>query len=111
MATYFVFGNAPKINELMDFKGKDEKSGEIIKIETTDDKSGHCIVNINGHITGAQIDLTNVITAIYPIDSDNEGLRLLNLLIEQWSEENSLEERDIATTVIDDEMSLYLEYM
>lgn len=28
-----------------------------------------------------------------------------------WSEENSLNEEDIATTVIDEEMSIYLEYI
>jgi hypothetical protein len=36
---------------------------------------------------------------------------LLTILIEQWSEENTMKEEDIATTVIDEEMSIYLEYI
>lgn len=110
MATYFVFGNAPTINELLNFTGKDETSDEPIKVESADDKSGHCILKINGHLVGAKIDITDVITAMYAIDDDSMGLRLLGILIEQWSEENSVDEKDIATTVIDDEVSIFLEY-
>lgn len=111
MATYFVFGNAPTINELLDYTGKDETTDELIKVESADDKSGHSILKINGHYVGAKIDITDVITAMYAIDNDSMGLRLLGILIEQWSEENSLEEKDMATTVIDDEVSLFLNYV
>ena len=111
MATYFVFGNAPTINELLDFTGKDESNDDYIKIDAAEDKSRHCFLNINGHIVGAQIGDTDTISAIYSIDADNEGVRLLTILIEQWSEENSLKEEDIATTVIDEEMSIYLEHI
>jgi hypothetical protein len=111
MATYFVFGNAPTVNDLLDYTGKDESSDDLIKAENAENKSGHCFININGHMVGAQIDKTDIITAIYPIDADNEGVRLLTILIEQWSEENSMKEEDIATTVIDEEMSIYLEYI
>jgi hypothetical protein len=110
MATYFVFGNAPTINELLNFTGKDETSDELIKVESADDKSGHSILKINGHQVGAKIDITDVITAMYAVDDDSMGLRLLGILIEQWSEENSVEEKDIATTVIDDEVSIFLNY-
>ena len=111
MATYFVFGNAPTINELLNFTGKDESSNDPIIVESADDKSGHSILKINGHLVGAKIDLSDVITAMYAVDDDSMGLRLLGILIEQWSEENSVEEKDIATTVIDDEVSIYLEYI
>jgi hypothetical protein len=111
MATYFVFGNAPTVNDLLDYTGKDETSDDLIKIENAEDKSGHCFVNVNGHMVGAQINNTDIITAIYAIDADTEGVRLLTILIEQWSEENSMKEEDIATTVIDEEMSIYLEYI
>jgi hypothetical protein len=111
MATYFVFGNAPTISELLDYTGKDETTDELIKVESADDKSGHSILKINGHYVGAKIDITDVITALYAIDNDSMGLRLLGILIEQWSEENSLEEKDMATTVIDDEVSLFLNYV
>lgn len=111
MATYFVFGNAPTIIELLYFTGKDESTDDNIMVAIADDKWGHSILNINGHIVGAQIDNNNVIKAIYSVDSDNEGLRLITILIEQWSEENSLEENDIATTVVDNEMSIYLEFI
>jgi hypothetical protein len=111
MATYFVFGNAPTIIELLDFTGKDETSDELIKVESADDISGHSILRINGHLVGAKIDITDVITAMYAIDNDSMGLRLLGILIEQWSEENSLDEKDIATSVIDDEVSLFLNYV
>jgi hypothetical protein len=110
MATYFVFGNAPSIDNLLDYTGKDEKSDDLIKIEDAENKPGHFLMNINGHAVGAQIDFHRTITAIYSIDSDLEGVRLLTILIEQWSDENSVDERDIATTVLDDEMSIYLEY-
>jgi hypothetical protein len=111
MATYFVFGNAPAVNDLLGFTGKDESSDDIIKIEAAEDKSGHCFMNINGHMVGSQIADNDIISAIYAVDSDNEGVRLLTILIEQWSEENSKKEEDIATTVIDEEMSIYLEYI
>ena len=111
MATYFVFGNAPTVNDLLDYTGKDETTDDLIKIENTEEKSGHCFININGHMVGAQIGDNDVIAAIYGIDSDNEGIRLLTILIEQWSEENTMKEEDIATTVIDEEMSIYLEYI
>jgi hypothetical protein len=111
MATYFVFGNAPTINELLDFTGKDETTDELINVESADDKSGHSILKINGHYVGAKIDINDVITAMYAIDNDSMGLRLLGILIEQWSEENSLEEKDMATTVIDDDVSLFLNYV
>jgi hypothetical protein len=111
MATYFVFGNSPAVNDLLEYTGKDKSSDELIKIENAEDKSGHYFVNINGHKVGAQIDKCDIITAIYEINGDNEGVRLLTILIEQWSEENSMKEEDIATTVIDEEMSLYLEYI
>ena len=110
MATYFVFGNAPTINELLNFTGKDETSDEEIKVESADDKSGHSILKINGHLVGAKIDMTDVITAMYAVDDDSMGLRLLGILIEQWSEENSVEEKDMAKTVIDDEVSIFLDY-
>jgi hypothetical protein len=109
MATYFVFGNAPKVNDLLEFAGKDEISEVPIKLEDADDISGHYFLNINGHIVGAQTDYDNFITAVYSIDSDNEGVRLLRILIEQWSEDISDDEKDIATTIIDEEMSIYLE--
>jgi hypothetical protein len=111
MATYFVFGNAPTINDLLDFTGKDETSDEMIRVESADDKSGHSILKINGHLVGAKIDITGIITAMYAVEDDSMGLRLLGILIEQWSEENSAEEKDIATTVIDDEVSIFLEYI
>lgn len=111
MATYFVFGNAPSIDNLLDYTGKDEKSDDLIKIEDAENKPGHFLMNINGHMVGAQIDFQRTITAIYSIDSDLEGVRLLTILIEQWSDENSVDERDIATTILDDEMSIYLEYI
>jgi hypothetical protein len=111
MATYFVFGNAPTVNELLNFAGRDETSGEIIEVESADDKSGHSILKINGHYVGAKIDVTDVVTAMYAIDDDSMGLRLLGILIEQWSEENTVEEKDFATTVIDDEVSVFLEAM
>ena len=110
MATYFVFGNAPTINELLNFTGKDETSDEEITVESADDKSGHSILKINGHLVGAKIDITEVISAMYAVDDDTMGLRLLGILIEQWSEENTAEEKDIATTVIDDEVRIFLEY-
>jgi hypothetical protein len=111
MPTYFIFGNAPTVNSLLDYTGKDETSDDFIKIEDAEDKSGHCLININGHMVGAQISDTDTITAIYGINADNEGLRLLTILIEQWSEENTMKEEDIATIVIDEEMSIYLEYI
>jgi len=111
MATYFVFGNAPTVNELLDYTGKDESTDDYIKIDDAEDKSKHCFLNINGHIVGAQIGDNDIISAIYSIDGDNEGVRLLTILIEQWSEDNSLKEEDIATTVIDEEMSIYLEHI
>ena len=95
----------------MYYRGKDETTDNIIKIEDAEDKSGHYILNVNGHLVGTQVDTTGIITAIYGIDADNEGIRLLTALIEQWSEENSEDEAIIATTVIDDEMSIYLEYV
>jgi hypothetical protein len=111
MATYFVFGNAPAIDELLNFTGIDVMSGEKINVESTDDRSGHCIMKINSHLVGAKIDITGVISAIYAIDDDIMGLRLLGILIEQWSEENTASEMEIDTTVIDDEVSLFLEYI
>lgn len=111
MATYFVFGNAPTVDNLLNYIGKDETSDDIIKIEDAENKPGHYILNINGHIVGAQIDIAGFITAIYGTDADYEGVRLLTVLIEQWSEENSIDEKDIATTVIDEEMGIYLEYI
>lgn len=111
MATYFVFGNAPTIDNLLNFIGKDESSDDIIKIDDAQDKPGHYILNINGHPVGTQINVAGFITAIYGIDSDYEGVRLLTILIEQWSEENSVDEKDIATTVIDEEMGIYLDYI
>jgi hypothetical protein len=110
MATYFVFGNAPAIIDLLNFTGRDETSDEVIKVESADDKSGHSILKINGHLVGAKIDINNLISAMYAIDNDSMGLRLLGIIIEQWSEENSVNEKDIATTIIDDEVSIYLEY-
>jgi hypothetical protein len=95
---------------LLNFTGKDETSNELIIVESADDKSGHSILKINGHLVGAKIDITDVITAMYAVNDDSMGLRLLGILIEQWSEENSVEENDIATTVIDDEVSLFLNY-
>ena len=111
MATYFVFGNAPTINELLDYTGIDNMSGELINIESADDRSGHSIMKVNGHLVGAKIDITEDIIAIYAVNEDSMGLRLLGILIEQWSEENSDEEKNFATTIIDDEVSLYLEYI
>ncbi len=111
MTTYFVFGNSPTAENLLEYSGKDEKSGSLIKIEKSVEKPGHYVFYINGHKVGAQINSNRTINAIYAIDSDEEGVRLLTMLIEQWSEENSIDENDIATTVIDDEMSIYLEYI
>ena len=111
MATNFVFGNAPSIDNLLEYTGKDEKSDDLIKIEDAENKPGHYLMSINGHMVGAQIDFHRTITAIYEIDADHEGVRLLSILIEQWSEENSVDERDIATTIVDNEMSIYLEYI
>ncbi len=111
MATYFVFGNAPTVNNLLEYIGKDEKTDYPIKIEDAEVNSGHYIININGHIVGAQIERAGIITAIYAIHDDDEGVRLLTLLIGQWSKENSVDEEEIATTVIDDEMSIYHEYI
>ena len=53
MPTYFVFGNAPTVNNLLDYTGKDETSDDFIKIEDAEDKSGPCLININGHMVGA----------------------------------------------------------
>lgn len=110
MATYFVFGNAPTINDLLDFNGIDPMSGEMINIDSAEDISGHSILKINGHMAGTKIDNSDIVTAIYAVDDDSMGLRLLGILIEQWSEENTADEKDIATTVIDDEVSIFLEY-
>jgi hypothetical protein len=111
MATYFVFGNAPGIKDLMGFSVKDEISDDIIRIEDAENRSGHYIINLNGHMVGAQLNNSEIITAIYGLDGDNEGVRLLILLLEKWSEENSIDEKDIATTISDDEMSIYLQYV
>ena len=111
MATYFVFGNAPSIKDLMGFSVKDELSADIIKVEDAEDRSGHYILNLNGHTVGAQLNNSEIITAIYGMDGDNEGVRLLTLLLEKWSEENSIDEKDIATTISDDEMSIFLQYV
>lgn len=111
MATYFVFGNTPSIKDLLNYTAIDAMSGEMINVESADDKSGHSILKINGHLTGAKIDITGDISAIYAVNEDSMGLRLLGIMIEQWSEENSDEEKDIATAIIDDEVSLYLEYI
>jgi len=62
-------------------------------------------------MVGAQLNNSEIITAIYGLDGDNEGVRLLILLLEKWSEENSIDEKDIATTISDDEMSIYLQYV
>jgi hypothetical protein len=109
MATFFVFGNAPTIIELLNFTGKDESTDDNIMVATADDKWGHSILNINGHMVGVQVDNNEVVKSIYAVKSDGEGLRLLTILIEQWSEENTAEENDIATTVVDDDMGSYLE--
>jgi hypothetical protein len=109
MATYFVFGNAPSVNDLLEFAGRDETSADFIKIKDAEDNSGHYFLNINGHIVGAQTDYDNLITAFYSVNSDNEGIRLLKILIEQWSEKYSDNEEEIATIVIDDEMRTYLD--
>jgi len=111
MATYFVFGNAPSIKELTGFSIKDELSDDIIKVEDAEDRAGHYILNLNGHMVGAQCNNTDPITAIYGMDGDVDGVRLLTLLLEKWSEENSTDEKDIATTISDDEMSIYLQYV
>ena len=111
MSTYFVFGKAPAIVDLFDYTGRDEKTERTIKIEEAVDKSGHYLLSINGHMVGAQISNEGIFTAIYEVDSDIEGVRLLGLLIEQWSRENSPDEADVAITVVDDEMSIYLEYV
>jgi hypothetical protein len=111
MATYFVFGNSPKVNDLLSFTGKDIINGDYIKIEEAENKAGHCFMNINNRMVGVQITSDDIITAIYPIDCDSEGVRLLTILIEQWSTENSEREEEIAMTVIDEEMSLFLEYI
>lgn len=111
MATYFVFGNAPTVTNLLDYTGNDERDGSPVKIENAEVNSGHYIMTINDHFVGAQIDRAGIVTAIYAINADNEGVRLLTLLIEQWSEDNSVDEEDIAVTIIDDEMGVYLEYV
>jgi hypothetical protein len=109
MATYFVFGNAPTVNELFDYTGRDESTEYPIKIEDAEDKSGHYIMNINGRMAGALINNAGIIKAIYEIDEDMEGVRLLSLLIEQWSRENSFDETNTLDIVVDDEMGIYLE--
>ena len=111
MSTYFVFGKVPAIVDLFEYTGRDKTTIREIKIEEAEDKSGHYLLSINGHMVGAQISNEGIFTAIYEVDSDFEGVKLLTLLIEQWSRENSLYEADVATTVVDDEMSIYLEYV
>jgi len=112
MATYFVFGHAPSVIDLLDFNRKFEILNEPIKIEDAEYKSQHYLLNIkhfiliiNGHLAGAQIDYSGTITAIYAINEDEEGVILLSKLIIRWSEENSNEEDELATLVIDTEMS------
>jgi len=87
MATYFVFGNAPSIIDLTGFSIKDELSDDLIKVEDAEDRSEHYIININGHVVAAQCNNSDLITAIYGMDGDIEGVRLLTLLLEKWSEE------------------------
>ncbi len=111
MATYFVFGNAPAVSDLLGYAGKDETTDDLIKIEDSDVISGHYILTINGHKTGAQIERSGIITAIYAMDEDYEGVRLLTMLISQWNVENSNDEEDIVNIVSDDEMSAYLEFV
>jgi hypothetical protein len=44
--------------------------------------SGEKIRIINGHKVGVQIADNDIISAKYAVDSDNEGVRLLTILIE-----------------------------
>jgi len=62
------------------FSVKDEISDDIIRIEDAENRSGHYIINLNGHMVGAQLNNSEIITAIYGLDGDNEGVRLLILL-------------------------------
>ena len=90
MATYFVFGNSPIVKNLLDFTGEDEKSGNPVRIKEADFNHGHYLININDHSVGVLCNESELINAIYSIDEDNEGIRLLNLLVEQWSEKHSV---------------------
>jgi hypothetical protein len=110
MATHFVFGNAPTVNNLLNYTGIDSKSSDLITVESAEGKTGHYLLKINDRMVGVQIDRTNIIRAVYTVNSDDEAVRLITMLIAQWSEENSQEEEDIASTIIDEEMSIYLEY-
>jgi len=111
MATYFVFGNTPVIKNLIDFTGKDEKSGAPVKIKDADFKKGHYMVNINDHSVGVLCNEAELINAIYAIDEDNEGIRLFTSLIEQWGEINSNRKTGTTQTIVDDDMGLYLNYV
>jgi hypothetical protein len=109
MATYFVFGNAPTINNLIEDSATGERSYFHIKIEDSGHKLRHNILNINGHSVGLQVDYKGVISAVYKINDDHDGVKLLTMLIERWSDENSDDEDEPATAVIDDEMTDYIE--
>jgi|WetSurMetagenome_2_1015567.scaffolds.fasta_scaffold02033_8 hypothetical protein len=110
MATHFVFGNAPTVNNLLNYRGIDSKTSDLIIVESAEGKDGHYLLKINERIVGVQTDRTNIIRAVYTVNCDEEAVRLITILIGLWSEENSLEEEDIASTIIDEEMSIYLEY-
>jgi hypothetical protein len=111
MTTYFVFGNSPVIKNLLEFTGKDEKSGAPVKIKHADFKQGHYMININDHSVGVLCNESELINAIYSIDEDNEGIRLFTTLMEQWSEVNLNPNKEIVTAIADDDMGLYFNYL
>jgi hypothetical protein len=110
MATYFVFGNSPTISDLIEASAKGERTYFHINIEDSKLKLRHNILNINGHSVGLQVDYKGVISAIYKINEDHDGVKLLTMLIEQWSDKHSEEDDEPATAVIDDEMVEYFEH-
>ena len=107
MATYFVFGNAPSIDNLIEASTKGERTYLHIKMEESQFRLRHFIMNINGHKVGLQTDNEGIISAIYKVDDDHDGVKLLTMLVERWSEENSDDEEELATTVVDDELINY----
>jgi hypothetical protein len=109
MATYFVFGKAPTIPDLIEATVKGERTYINIKIVDSGYKLRHKILNINGHSVGIQLDEEGIISAVYQVNEDHDGVKLLNMLIEKWSDENSEDEDEPAVAVIDDELVNYFE--
>ena len=109
MATYFVFGNAPSLNDLLEATVKGERTYFHIEIKDSKYKFRHKMLNINGHSVGLQLDEEGIISAVYQVNEDHDGVKLLNMLIEKWSDENSEDEEEPAVSVIDDELINYFE--